>query len=344
MIEADVRFLEELCNAFGPSGMEDAVRGLIIERIKPYVDTLKIDGIGNLIATKGQKEKLFVAAHMDEVGFMITGIEDDGKLRFSSIGGVDPKHLSSKRVRFQNPRLIGVIGAKPVHLTKNAKEDASHQDQYRNLYIDIGTTSREASERIVSIGDCAVFSTDFSKMNGDQNVFRGKAFDNRLGCFLLCQLISSKKITDGTFVFTVQEETGLRGASTVMRNNHFEAGIAIDTTTANDLFGITAHRTVSSLKKGPVISFADGATVYQRDLIREIFDFLDQKKISCQTKTRRTGGNEASAIEKVGFGSKSISVSVPCRYIHGPVGLVLAEDIEQTKAALFAIVNYLKGE
>lgn len=338
MTQRDFLFLETLCNAFGPSGDEEEVRALISEKIRPYVDTLSTDRMGNLIATKGNPDNLILTAHMDEVGFMVTGIMEDGSLRFSQIGGVDPAFLPSKRVVIGKHRVTGVIGAKPVHLNKNEKGHLS----YKDLYIHLGTTSHKESEKLVSIGDSAVFDTRFSHSSLSEGVLFGKAADNRLGCFILSKLIEEHKISDGTFLFTVGEENGLRGASSYLANHPFELGLAIDTTTANDLPGIKGVDAVCRLGDGAVISFADGATVYSRDMIRKIFSLLSEEGIPAQTKRKRTGGNEASAIEKSGLGAKSISVSVPCRYIHAPCSVVWVKDIENTINAIACIVKMRK--
>ncbi len=339
MAKLDLSFLSDLSNAFAPSGLEGDVRDLIIDRIKPHVDTLKIDGIGNLIATKGDGSRIVVMAHMDEVGFMITDIRDDGTLSFLPVGGIDPKHLAAKQVVIGKEKIQGVIGCTPVHLTKKEKKAF----EYKNLYIQIGADSKKEAQSLVCIGDYALFDTAFSHSEQEDIVF-GKALDNRAGCFLLAELIAMPEIADATFVFTVQEETGLRGAATFLQTHAFPYGIALDTTTANDLPGVLPKNQISHLGGGPVISYADQATIYNRDLIRSIFRLLNEKGISCQTKTKRTGGNEASAIEKVGVGSRAISVSVPCRYIHGPMGLMKTDDLIATKSAVVEILSFLKGD
>lgn len=334
----DLAYLARLTDAFGPSGAEDDVRDLIVQRIMPFVDTLKIDGIGNLIATKGDPDSILITAHMDEVGFMITGIREDGTLRFSQVGGVDPKHLSSKRVLIGKNRIQGVIGAKPIHLNKEKTADIT----YRDLYIQIGAVDRAEALQFVSVGDFAVFDTKLDYSDKTECV-TAKALDNRLGCYILSELICSESLSDGTFVFTVQEESGLRGAQTYLNVVKARVGIALDTTTSNDLPKVSLQKRVSSLGNGAVISFADGATVYRRNTVRALMDHLKEKQIPCQTKTKRTGGNEASAIEKIGFGAEAISISVPCRYIHASVGLARLSDVEQTLKAVRETVLYLKG-
>ncbi|MBR7165624.1 MAG: M42 family peptidase [Clostridia bacterium] len=334
----DFDFYRSLSEAFGPTGFEDEVRDLIIDFIRPHVDQLKIDGIGNLIAIKGNPEACLITAHMDEVGFMITEIPDNGTLRFRPVGGVDPEKLPSKTVYVGKMRLPAVIGAKPIHLTKGSKQPTV---TFSDLYLDLGFQNAAEAQNLVSVGDWATFTTPCCMQR--ETLF-GKAHDNRIGCYILAQIIKEGLLTDGTFVFTVQEECGLRGAATILGLNRFKFGIALDTTTANDLPGVPLHKTVCQLGKGPVISFADGATLYRRDTVRAIFEHLKACNIPAQTKTKRTGGNEASAIDKIGFGSEAISVSTPCRYIHGPIGLFCVKDMIDTLLAVVEIVKFLTCE
>lgn len=329
MTNNDLFFLKTLSEAFGPSGVEDEVRSILIEEIRPFVDSIKIDGMGNLIAEKGNSRKIAICAHMDEVGFMISEILDNGTLRFSPTGGISPASLPSKRVIIGKKHIVGVIGAKPIHLTKNDKKDIKFSD----LYIKIAASSKEEAEQIVSIGDSAVFDTEFTISYNKKSIF-GKALDNRIGCFLLKKLICSQKIQNATFVFTVQEETGLRGADAFAQNNDYDFAIALDTTTANDLPNVGIPQAVCFLEKGPVISYIDGATIYNRDMVNDTFSYLKANDIQAQTKMRRAGGNDASVLQKRGKGHRVLSLSVPCRYIHGPLGLTTIYDIEESYKAL----------
>ncbi len=335
MKENDFAFIKALSEAFGPSGCENAVRNLIIEEITPHVSSLAIDKLGNLIAEKGCGGNVVISAHMDEVGFMVTGISDDGTLRFSQVGGISTGFLPSKRVIFPEKNCIGVIGAKPIHLNK----EKNRSKEYDELYIDIGAESKEEAKSTISLGDLAVFSTKTEKTSGSKCNISGKAMDDRLGCYLLCKLIENSDITDGTFVFTVQEETGLLGAMTFAKSHSFEYGIALDVTTPNDIPGITGPNTVCRIGCGPVISFADGRCNYDQKLVSKIFSLLNKNNISCQTKAMRTGGNEAYAFKNEGSGMKSLSISVPCRYIHGPIGMFSEADLAETEKALLCILE-----
>lgn len=342
MIKSDFEFLKKLTEAPGPSGCEKLIRDLIIEKISPFVSSLRIDKIGNLIATKGNGENLLITAHMDEVGFMATKICEDGLIKFSPIGGISPAALPAKRVYFPKSDCKGVIGAKPIHLNKEKEAKITFSD----LYIDIGSDSKTETESMVSQGDIALFDTKTEVIDEKNKMMKGKAIDNRLGCFLLCKLLANPKFQNVTCVFTVQEEIGLAGASAFVNQNKFSYGIALDVTTPNDLPGIKGPKCVCALEKGPVISFADGRCIYDNDLISTIFRLLKNHYIKCQTKAMRTGGNDAGALQQEGYGMKAISISIPCRFIHGPVGIFCENDLDETERALMCILNDLreKGE
>lgn len=340
MNEKMKNFLLSLCNASSPSGAEEGVREIIDQFIRPFAKNVQVDAMGNLIVTFGDPSRLLISAHMDEVGFMVTGIDSDGLLRFHQIGGVDPSTLAGKRVLFAKSGMRGVIGATPVHLNRNSDENGS----YESLYIDIGAGSKEDAMAKVSVGDVAVFDTKSELFEGKKPFIKAKALDNRLGCYLLCDLIARGKIENGTCIFTVGEENGLRGVTAHLDEFYYPIGVALDTTTANDLPGTDGVNQISRLGGGPVISFADGATIYPRNLVRSVMECLEKANIPVQTKSKRTGGNEASAIEKVGLGALPISISVPCRYIHSCVGIALLSDVEATGSALAEILRFLKGE
>ncbi len=332
-------FLKRLTECFGPSGAEYQVRELIIDQIKPYVSTLKIDALGNLIATKGDGGKIVISAHMDEVAFTVLGFESDGTLLFTQVGGISPGNLPAKRVYFPERDIYGVIGAKPIHLNKNQRESVTYAD----LYIDIGADSEKDAKNRIKKGDLAIFDTKTASLSSKNPSISGKAIDDRLGCFLLCDLICDPYVTNCTFLFSVQEEVGLIGASCYAQNKTFDYGIALDVTTPNDLPNIEGPSKICELGKGPVISFADGRCIYDARLITAVFDLLERHSIPCQTKGMRTGGNEAYSFQNEGKGAWAISVSTPCRYIHSPVGVVWEKDIEYTQKAIRLIIKQIQN-
>ncbi len=338
----DYLFIKELTEAFGPSGSEKEITELIISHIKKNVTTLRIDKMGNLIAEKGSGKKALFSAHMDEVGFMITGFHVDGTLRFKSVGGISPEHLASKCVKIGSKRISGIISAKPIHLIKNDKTKADFND----LCIEIGAETEEVARQFVDIGDFVVFDTETEAITTNRRIsaIKGKAMDDRIGCFLLCKMIENPNIQDCTFLFSVQEETGLRGAAAFANSHNFPISIAVDVTTPNDLPGFIGPDKVCSLSKGPVISFADGRTIYQNTLIQSVFEILYKTNIKAQTKGKIAGGNEASVFQKNGMGMPTISLSLPCRYIHSSVGLFYVADLVETEKALLCIgSHFLNG-
>ena len=341
MNKNDFLLLKKLSEAFGPSGREDAVREIILDSIKGQENPIKIDGIGNLIVEKGDVSRLIITAHMDEVGFMLTGYCENGSLEFDQIGGIIPSILPSKVVSLENGRFFGVIGATPIHFQTKSKERA--ELHYEDLCIDFGFDDIKEAKEHVSIGDFAVFDAEFDYFDKSRHFLKGKALDNRIGCYLLIKLIQSKAVQNATFAFTVQEECGLNGAKAILQKKSFDYGIALDTTTANDLPNLSPDRRICGTDRGAVISFADGATVYRRNFIRSIMQGLESEGIPYQTKSAVVGGNEASAMEKSGEGVIPISLSVPCRYIHGPIGLVSERDIEYSQKALAKIIAVLEG-
>ena len=336
MDKTNFSFLKTLTEAPAPSGYEDAVREIIIEKIKDHVDSLSVDKLGNLIAVMGTGSDFVISAHMDEVGFMATKICDDGSIKFSPIGGISAENLPSKRVFFPKSNTFGVIGAKPVHLNRNKKEKVTFSD----LYIDVGTETKSETEDIVSLGDFAVFDTKTELVT--KNTIKGKAIDDRLGCFLLCNLITNGKVNNCTVLCSVQEETGLAGASAFANKYHFPYAIALDVTTPNDLPSVSSPETVCKIGGGPVISFADRRCIYDNKLISDVFSLLNENGILCQTKTLRAGGNEAGAFQQDGLGMKAISISIPCRFIHGPVGIFSTFDLQETERAVLCIASKFK--
>ena len=338
----DFELIRSLSDAFGPTGEEDEVRELLIKEVRPYADRLYTDRMGNLVAEKGKDPKIVFTAHMDEVGFMITGFCPDGTLRFDEIGGVVPNSLPSKRVVIGRKRIPGVICAKPVHFTR--KSDDFTPPTYADLRIDVGADSEKEAKEIVSLGDGAVFDTRFGYLDAERKTVKGKALDDRLGCYFLCKMLRDNRIRNAAFAFLVQEETGLRGSAALAGTGKYRIGVAIDSTTASDMPGSFGIRSVCAQLKGGVISFADRATTYDHDLISRVFEKLGREGIPAQTKTLAAGGNDASSLQKAGVGMKAISLSSPTRYIHAPVATMKVRDMESMEKALFSIYEMISKE
>ena len=313
--------LKELCLIDGISGDEGAVRDYIISKVKDYCQ-YSVDDLGNLICfrkgRKSSKKKLMICAHMDEVGFMVTYIRSDGTLRFDCVGGIDPSVIIGRRVRVGKDRISGVIGSTAVHnLSREQREKAPSVD---SLYIDIGAASKEEAEKHVFLGDCVYYDSEFTDLG--EHCVKSKAIDDRAGCAIMIKLMQEKPDYDTYFVFNVQEEIGLRGSAVSSFSVAPDFAIVLEATTAADIDGVTGEKRVCELGRGPVVSFMDRRTIYDKELYRLAFDLA-----TCQTKTMIAGGNDAGAIHISGKGVRTISVSVPCRYLHSPSSVIDMSDL-----------------
>lgn len=305
--------LRDLCLIDGISGDEKKVRDYIISRIEGKCE-YKIDPIGNLLAFKKGKNtpanKIMISAHMDEVGFIVTYICDNGFLKFTNVGGVDPKVAVGRTVRVGNT--AGVIGNKVLHLTKGDEEKTV--PSLDKLYIDIGATNKEEAEKLVSIGTPVYFESDFVSFG--QNKIKAKAIDDRFGCAIMIKLIESELEFDCNFAFLVQEEVGCRGAGPAVFTIRPDYAIVLEATTASDIAFVSKENSVCCQGDGAVVSFMDRSTVYDIELFRNAFDVAKEKNIKIQPKTTVAGGNDAGTIHKSCEGVRTIAISLPCRYIH----------------------------
>ncbi len=327
--------LKNLCLLNGTSGDEGSVREYIIREIKDHCD-FKIDQLGSIIALKkGNKtpnKKVMFAAHMDEVGFIVTYITDDGYLKFSPVGGIDPRVVIDRVVKIND--IKGVIGAKAVHLLSS--EEKKSAPSFDNLFIDIGAKNKSEALKYVSLGDYVYFESDYLEFG--EGYLKSKALDDRIGCQLLIEMIKSKLEYDTYFCFNVQEEVGLRGSTCTSYQVQSDVSVVLESTTAADLCEVSGEKRCCVLGNGPVVSFMDGRTVYDKQLFKLTFDIAKQNNIKIQTKTAIAGGNDAGAIQTSGKGSKVLAISLPCRYIHSASSVVKLEDIEETRKLLKAIL------
>ncbi len=331
--------LKELCEIPGVSGDEDKVRSFIKEKIYHYVDELTEDAYGNLIVRKGKpkKKKILLAAHMDEVGMMINGIEKNGLLKFKTIG-LGSQTILAKRVIVGEKRIPGVIGHKPIHLTQPAERN--RVIEIKELFIDIGANSREQVEQLVQVGEFATFATEFQK-NGD--IITGKAFDNRIGCYILIQLIKNTDL-NAYYAFTVQEEVGLRGARIVGYKINPDVAIAVDTTGANEFPEKKDLPDYPVLGKGPVLTIADATIICNRKLLKIFEQTADKYNIRYQYKQPMIGGTDAGVIHLTRTGIPSAVLSTPARYIHSPLSVASMKDISDCiKLLSLSIEQILKG-
>lgn len=330
--------LKELCQINSASGDEKAVRDYIINEIKDYC-VYSTDNLGSIIALKkGIKKtdkKTMLCAHMDEVGFIITNITDDGYLKFDTVGGIDNKVIAGRAVKINN--INGVIGLKPVHLLSSSEMEKT--PEITELFIDIGAKNKEDALNYVHPGDYAYFESDYYEFGN--GFIKAKALDDRIGCMLLIELIKSDIEYDTYFCFNVQEEVGLRGAMCTSFAVQPDISVVLETTTAADLCGVSGGDRVCVLGNGPVVSFMDGRTIYDKDLYSLAMESAKENNIKIQTKTAIAGGNDAGAIQTSGKGSRVMAVSVPCRYIHSGSSVVKNSDIDETRKLLQAVLPRL---
>lgn len=336
-----LNMMKELCAMPGISGREHRVCEYIAAQLQdaPAVSDIRVDRMGNcIVSLKGRKpapKKVLFAAHMDEVGSIVTSIMDDGYLRFDTVGGITPDVLFSRQVWVNGH--AGVIGGKAVHQCRG--EEKTKIPTVRNMLIDIGADSKEEARSVVKEGDAVTFSANCLPLHND--VFCAKALDDRAGCALLLQLAHTEPEYDITLVFTVQEEIGLRGAVTAAYAVQPEIAVVVDATTAADSAGVPSDKQVCRMGDGPVVSFMDRQTMYDSALYAYIRDLAEKNGIPTQTKTMVAGGNDAGAFQRAKEGAYVAAVSLPCRYIHSPSCVLKEQDITNTYRLLELLFNAL---
>lgn len=323
-----VNMVKKLCLLSGVSSFEDEVRDYIRKRVEPYADEVRIDSMGNLIVfKKGAKQmgnRLMLCAHMDEVGLIIKSITEDGYLKFSCVGGIDRRVLLGKRVAIGDQKVTGIIGLKAIHLT--TPEERKVVPKLEEYYIDIGAKDRESAERLVSLGDCGVFVSDTVEFGN--GMLKAKAIDDRVGCAVLVKLLEEILPMDCTFVFSVQEEVGTRGAFGAAFSVTPEIALVLEGTTAADNPALEEHRQVCCPGKGPVISWMDNGSIYDRELFELLRDLADQNGIPWQLKNYLAGGTDAGAIQRTKDGVRVAGVSAAVRYLHAPSSVACTADFD----------------
>ena len=339
-----IPLIKELCEVNGTSGREESVRELIITKL-PNDVFYETDNMGNLIVhkkgAKTSENKMMICAHMDEVALIITYICDDGLLKFDAVGGIDPAVLIGRSVLISNGT-IGVIALKHIHLCSS--DERSRIPKITELFIDIGSSTKDESEKHVSLGDIAYFNSDFVEFGTNGSRVKAKALDDRVGCALMLKLINSDLPYDMDFAFTVQEEIGARGAFTATYAIDPDIAIILETTTAGDICGVEKEKKACILGSGPVVSYMDRGTVYDYSLYKKAMSIANENGIKAQTKTLVAGGNDSQAVQRVGDGVRVMAVSVPCRYLHSPACVIEKSDLDSTLKLLFKLVAELPDD
>jgi endoglucanase len=279
-----------------------------------------------------------VAAHMDEVGFLATKLYDDGRIRFSSIGGIDPRILVSKRVVFGRTGVRGVIGAQPIHLQSPSARNSAVDP--KELFIDIGVSSKEEAEKLIKPGDFATFESNYVDMG---KFIKSKALDDRVGCAILTELLMDEYDLDLYGVFTVQEEVGTRGAAIAAYAIEPEIGIVLEGTTCADI-AEKEMEYVTASGEGPAISVIDKTSSAHGRLLKRIVETAEKDNIPYQYRRGDVGGNDAGRIHRAKEGCITATISVPTRYIHSPISMINKDDYANTLKLVRKVLNSLEGE
>ncbi|MBR5903259.1 MAG: M42 family metallopeptidase [Clostridia bacterium] len=322
-----IELIRDLSMLDGVPGFEGEVRNYILARAEKLCDQVSVDSQGNLFAfKKGNRtpaRPIMLTAHMDEVGFLVNSITEDGMLKILASGSIDPRVLIGRKMKVGKSKLPGVISLKAKHLTK--PDERKKAPELKSLYIDIGASGREDALKYVSIGDMAVFDSEFALFGND--CIKGKALDDRIGCAILLKLMEQELGYDTWFVFTAAEEIGARGAINAVQ--HIDPGFiaAVDSTGAGDTADTPEHLRSCAMRHGAVISLIDRGTVFNRALREKVTAELDRQCIKWQYRTRSEGATDAMA-HIYGTGAKVFGLSTPVRYIHCANSVAYLPDIE----------------
>ena len=349
MINIDL--LSRVCKIPGAPGFEQPIRVFIMDHIKPYVDRVYTDNMGNVIALKkgvlsGQEgcKKVMVAAHMDEISFIVTYIDDDGFIRFQPLGGFDPKTLTAQRVIVHGTKdIIGVMASKPIHIMKT--EEKTKMPELTDYFIDTGLKVEEV-KKLIQPGDVITRERELIQMGECVN---SKSLDNRVSVFALIEALKELKDTDVPYdvygVFTVQEEVGVRGATIASSGINPDFGLALDTTIAYDLPGANPQEVVTKLGKGTAIKILDGMTIADYRMVNFLKEVASENKIDFQMEILPKGGTDTASLQRSGKGgSIAGAISIPTRHLHQVIEMAHTKDIrdsiELLKAALVKIADF----
>ena len=342
----NIELLAKICKTPGTSGFEKQIRNLIIDEIKPLVDEFYVDNMGSVIAIKKGKEpkRVMVAAHMDEIGFIVTHIDDDGFLRFHTLGGFDTKTLTSQRVIVHGKKdVIGVLGCKPIHLMK--PEERGKQLPISEYFIDLGMKKEEV-EKIVSIGSPVTREREMIEMGDCVN---GKSLDNRVSVYILIEVLKALKDKEVPYdiyaVFTVQEEVGVRGAISAAHLIDPDFGFGLDVTIAFDVPSSNGHDKVTSLGEGAAIKILDGMSICDYRMVAYLKQTADKNNIKWQPEILTAGGTDTAGVQRSGKkGAITGAISIPLRNMHQTIEMAHKEDIvsciDLLKAGLCELDSY----
>ncbi len=325
--------IQKLVETHGPSGYEAEIRSVVGGIVEPYADGVKVDALGNLIARKGKGTtdgiKIMLAAHIDEIGVMVTQVDENGFIRFTTLGGVRAYTCVGGRVRFLNGA-SGVINMEPL-------DDMSKMPTIEQLYIDLGYSSNQ--DATVRIGDVGTFNRSFLDLGGR---LVAKSMDDRIGAAVLIETLSQVKVTPHQlyFVFSTQEEVGVRGATTAAFGIDPDLGLAVDVTDTGDTPRRTKVRMAVSLGKGPAIKVRDGSMLADRRVVDWMVRGAEKLGLPYQMEILERGSTDARAMQLTHAGIPAGCLSIPCRYIHSPSEMVDFEDVQNAVRLLVELVSH----
>ena len=337
----DLQLLEKTTQIPGAPGFEYRIRAFIESEIAKYVDKTYTDAMGNLVAYKkgASDKKTVVAAHMDEISFVVTHIDDDGFVKFHTLGGFDAKTLTAQRVILHGKEdIIGVMGTKPIHIM--TAEERAKKVSIDDFYIDTGLSAEEV-KKLIEVGSPITRERSFIEM-GD--MVNSKSLDNRICCYQLMQALKDMKdiqpSTDLYAVFTVQEEIGLRGATAVASGINPDFVINLDVTLACDVPGSAPHERITDLGKGAAIKVLDGMTVCDYRMVRFMKEVAKKNKIDFQLEVLPRGGTDTAGLQRHSTGgSIAGGISMPCRYLHQVIEMASKTDLQRAIDLLIACLK-----
>ena len=339
----NIALLKLICETAGAPGFEERVRQLVLKEIDGIVDEVRIDNLGNITAIKHGKtsdKKVMIAAHMDEIGFIVTHIDDNGFVRFHTLGGFDPKTLTAQRVILHGEKdLIGVMGSKPIHVM--SAEERNKVPKTTDYFIDLGMSKKEV-EKYISIGNPVTRERKLIEMGDCVNC---KSLDNRVSVFILIETLKRLKSFpyDIYAVFTVQEEVGIRGAQVSAMEIKPDFGFGLDTTIAYDVPGASAHEKITELGKGAAIKIMDSSTICDYRMVKYMKEVAAKNKIKTQLEILPAGGTDTMGVQRSSpGGSIAGAVSIPTRHIHQVIEMAHKDDILQSIILLQTCIENLE--
>ena len=339
----NTELLNKICTTPGTSGFEQRIRAVVLEELKGLTDEVEMDNMGNIYAIKKGKsdKRVMVGAHMDEIGFIVTHIDDKGFIRFHTLGGFDPKTLTAQRVIIHGKKdVIGVMASKPIHvMTPDERNKIAKTSDY---FIDTGLSAEEVKE-LVEIGNPITREREFIEMG---NCVNGKSLDNRLAVFILLETLKKLKGKEIPFdlygVFTVQEEVGIRGANVSSMRINPDFGFGLDTTIAFDLPGAAEHEMITKLGEGTAIKIMDAATICDYRMVDFMKKTADKHNIKWQPEILTAGGTDTAGIQRMTEGgSIAGAVSIPTRHLHQVIEMANKDDIQGSIDLLTACITDL---